>query len=141
MKNIMKYNIEDCKIVNLDKINNRKGNITIVESGVIEDIDIKRVYYLYDVPSGESRGGHAHKELRQIIAATSGSFNVILDDGKSKKNFHLNRPDHGLIIVPGIWREIYNFSSGSVCLVLASEVYKKEDYISSYLEFKEFVKL
>jgi hypothetical protein len=137
----MKYNIEDCKIVNLDKINNRKGNITIVESGVIEDIDIKRVYYLYDVPSGESRGGHAHKELRQIIVATSGSFNVVLDDGKSKRNFHLNRPDHGLIIMPGIWREIYNFSSGSVCLVLASEIYKKEDYISSYSEFKEFVKL
>ena len=99
---------------------------------------VKRCYYLYDVPGGEERGGHAHKELQQLIVAASGSFDVILDDGNIKRTISLNRPYYGLLVVPGIWRELNNFSSGSVCLVLASEVYKQEDYIRSYDEFLEW---
>ena len=98
---------------------------------------IKRVYYLYDVPGGEERGGHAHKNLFQLIVAASGSFDVVLDDGFEKKTIQLNRPYNGLIIVPGIWRELSNFSSGSICLVLASEVYKIKDYIRDYSLFKD----
>lgn len=136
----MKFNeskISDCQTIELPKIHNRAGNITAINE--IEDIPfkIKRVYYLYDVPGGEERGGHAHKNLHQLIVAASGSFDVVLDDGIEKKTIQLNRPYYGLIIVPGIWRELSNFSSGSICLVLASEVYKVNDYLREYSIFKE----
>ncbi|HPJ59349.1 MAG TPA: FdtA/QdtA family cupin domain-containing protein [Bacteroidales bacterium] len=119
----------------LIKIHNPAGNITIVQNGDFLPFDIKRVYYLYDVPGGSERGGHAHKELHQLIVAASGSFDVILDDGRKRKIVTLNRPNYGLIIVPGIWREIINFSSGGICLVLASEKYDPDDYIRRYKDF------
>ena len=109
-----------------------------VENSKTIPFDIKRVYYLYDVPGGESRGGHAHKELQQFIVAASGSFDVTVDDGQLKRTFTINRPYRGLLIVPGIWRELDNFSSGSVCLVLASTAYSADDYIRDYNEFKEY---
>jgi hypothetical protein len=121
----------------LAQIHNRAGNITIVQNGDFLPFDVKRVYYLYDVPGGSERGGHAHKELYQLIIAASGSFEVILDDGGRKKIINLNRPNYGLFVVPGIWREIVNFSSGAICLVLASEKYSKDDYIRDYDEFKK----
>ena len=135
----MKYlasDIYSCNVVELIKIHNPAGNITIVQNGDFLPFDIKRVYYLYDVPGGSERGGHAHKELHQLIVAASGSFDVILDDGSKKKIVTLNRPNYGLLIVPGIWREIVNFSSGAICLVLASEKYKTGDYIRDFAEFK-----
>jgi len=98
--------------------------------------EVKRIYYLYDIPGGEDRGGHAHKKLKQLIVAASGSFNVLLNDGLNKKVVTLNRPDYGLLVVPGIWRELMEFSSGAICLVLASEIYSERDYIRSYNEFK-----
>ena len=107
--------VYDCTIVHLDKHHHAKGNITVVENGITVPFDVRRAYYLYDVPGGESRGGHAHKELSQLIVAASGSFDVTLDDGNIKRTFTLNRPYQGLYIVPGIWRELNNFSSGSVC--------------------------
>jgi len=109
-----------------------------VQNNIEVPFEVKRCYYLYDVPGGEERGGHAHKELHQLIVAASGSFDVILNDGNIKRTISLNRPYYGLLVVPGIWRELNNFSSGSVCLVLASEVYKKEDYIRSYNDFLEW---
>jgi len=131
-----KNSVYDCVILPLNKIHNRAGNITIVEGNKNVPFDVKRIYYLYDIPGGEDRGGHAHKELRQLIVAASGSFNVLLDDGLNKKVVTLNRPDYGLLIVPGIWRELMEFSSGAICLVLASEIYSERDYIRSYNEFK-----
>jgi hypothetical protein len=131
----MKSRINDCVIVTLNKIHNRAGNITIVEGHKNVPFDLKRIYYLYDIPGGEDRGGHAHKELRQLIVAASGSFNVLLDDGTNKKVVTLKRPDHGLIIVPGIWRKLIEFSSGAICLVIASEVYDENDYIRNYADF------
>jgi hypothetical protein len=119
----------------MQKIQNRAGNITVVESNSSVPFSIKRVYYLYDVPAEEERGGHGHKELFQLIVATSGSFTIILFDGKTKRSFHLNNPNLGLLVVPGIWRELNNFSSGSVCLVLASMSYSEEDYIRSFDDF------
>jgi len=127
----------DCKLIELDKNHRDKGNITVVENGGIVPFDINRVYYLYDVPGGEERGGHAHKELYQILIAAGGSFDVVLDDGKEKRTVHLNRPYQGLKIVPGIWRELINFSSGATCLVLASHRYDEGDYIREYGEFIE----
>ena len=136
-----KSNVSDCRIVELDKHHSdRKGNLTVVENGVTLPFDVKRVYYLYDVPGGESRGAHAHRELEQLIIAASGSFTVTLDDGVSKRSFFLNRPYQGLYVKPGLWRDLGDFSSGAVCMVLASEVYKKEDYIRDYHEFIEFRK-
>lgn len=133
--------VYDCTIVNLDKHHsNRLGNITVVENGKTVPFDVKRCYYLYDVPGGESRGAHAHKELSQLIVAVSGSFTVTLDDGNVKRSFILNRPYQALYVVPGIWRDLDDFSSGSVCLVLASEVYQKEDYIRDYQEFLKLKK-
>ena len=132
--------VYDCSIVELDKHHHYKGNISVVENGNTIPFDVKRVYYLYDVPGGESRGGHAHKNLYQMIIAVSGSFCVTLDDGKKKRKFILNRPYQGLLVVPGIWRELDDFSSGSVCLVLASEKYDEKDYIRDYeifLKYKE----
>lgn len=128
----------DCVVLPLNKIHKRAGNITIVEGSINVQFDIKRLYYLYDIPGGEDRGGHAHKELMQLIVAASGSFDVLLDDGVNKKVVKLNRPDYGLHIVPGIWRELMEFSSGAICLVLASEVYLDSDYVRSYESFKHF---
>lgn len=130
--------IFDCSIIDLSKIKNDAGNITVVENGKNIPFDVKRIYYLYDVPGGESRGGHAHYELEQYIIAASGSFDVVLDDGENKKRVTLNRPNFALHIVPGLWRELDNFSSGSICMVLASEGYKEKDYIRSYVEFLKY---
>lgn len=137
----IKYNVFDCTMVELDRHHSdRKGNLTVVENGQTLPFDVKRVYYLYDVPGGENRGSHAHKELSQLIIAASGSFTVTLDDGKCKRSFFLNRPYQGLYVKPGMWRDLEDFSSGAVCMVLASEVYQKEDYIRDYQEFLEFRK-
>lgn len=134
-----KFNVYDCSIIELDRHHSdRKGNLTVVENGVTLPFDIKRVYYLYDVPGGESRGAHAHKELEQLVIAASGSFKVTLDDGKLKRTFFLNRPYQGLYIKPGMWRDLEDFSSGAVCMVLASEMYQAEDYIRDYQEFLRF---
>lgn len=127
--------IFDCSILELDKHNHEKGNISIVENGKEVPFDINRVYYLYDIPGGEDRGAHGHKELRQLIIAASGSFDIILDDGNVKRSITLNRPYIGLLVVPGIWREIINFSSGAICMVLASHNYDENDYIRDYIEF------
>ena len=127
------------KIIDIPKINNIKGNIGVVENDTIP-FDVKRVYYLFDVPSGTKRGGHAHKKLKQVILAISGSFDVVLKDGKSKEIITLNKPDKGLLIENNIWRELENFSSGSVCLVLASEEFSENDYIRSYMEYLSFLK-
>lgn len=134
-----KYNVFDCTMIELDKHHsNRKGNLTVVENGQTLPFDVKRVYYLYDIPSGENRGAHAHKDLSQLIIAASGSFTVTLDDGKCKRSFFLNRPYQGLYVKPGLWRDLDDFSSGAVCMVLASDVYMAEDYIRDYNEFIEF---
>ena len=126
-------------MIELDKHHSdRKGNLAVVENGITLPFDVKRVYYLYDVPGGESRGSHAHRELEQLIVAASGSFTVTLDDGKNKKSFFLNRPYQGLYVKPGLWRDLDDFSSGAVCLVLASEVYDSTDYIRDYQEFLNF---
>lgn len=134
-----RFNVFDCTMVELDKHHSdRKGNLTVVENGLTLPFDVKRVYYLYDVPGGETRGSHAHKELSQLIIAASGSFTVTLDDGHNKRSFFLNRPYQGLYVKPGMWRDLIDFSSGAVCMVLASDVYKTEDYIRDYNSFKEF---
>lgn len=136
-----KSKVYDCTIIELDKHHSdRKGNITVVENNETVPFEVKRTYYLYDIPGGEERGAHAHKELRQLIIAASGSFDVVLNDGNVKRTFTLNRPYQGLLVVPGIWRELNNFSSGSVCLVLASHSYEAEDYIRDYNEFLEYKK-
>jgi hypothetical protein len=124
--------IDRCAIIQLPKISDPRGNLTFVEGGEQIPFDIVRVYFLYDVPGGAQRGGHAHKELHQLIIAMSGSFDVILDDGSEKKRFHLNRSYYGLYVCPMIWRELDNFSSGSVCLVLASNRYDESDYYRDY---------
>ncbi|MDA9294639.1 FdtA/QdtA family cupin domain-containing protein [Flavobacteriaceae bacterium] len=130
-----KNTVFDCSIVDLSKVHSNVGNITIVENNDQLPFAVKRIYYLYDVPGGEDRGGHAHYELEQYIVAASGSFDVVLDDGKNKQKFTLNRPYLALHIVPGLWRELNNFSSGSVCLVLASHKYDEKDYIREYAEY------
>ena len=132
--------VYDCSVIDVSKIHNEAGNISVAENGENIPFNVKRVYYLYDVPSGEARGGHAHYELEQFIIAVSGSFDVILNDGRNKKRVSLNRPDLALHIVPGLWRELDNFSSGSICLVLASELYNENDYIRDYNEFKSLKK-
>ena len=125
----------DCKMVDLPKIADPRGNLSFIEGGNQIPFDIQRVYYLYDVPGGAERGGHAHKGLHQLIIAMSGSFDVLLDDGKEKKRFHLNRSYNGLYVCPMIWRELDNFSSGSVCMVLASNKYDENDYYRDYAGF------
>ena len=133
------FHVEDCSIMELDKHHSdRKGNLTVVENGTMFPFSTKRVYYLYDVPGGASRGSHAHKTLEQLIVAVSGSFRVSLDDGTNKKTFFLNRPYQGLYVRPGLWRDLEDFSSGAVCMVLASEVYQAEDYIRDYDAFLEY---
>ena len=134
---IVQSDIHNCNVVEMEKNHNPAGNITVYQNGSSQPFDVKRVYYLYDVPGGSERGGHAHKELYQLILAASGSFDVILDDARNKKIIQLNRPYYGILVVPGIWREIVNFSSGAICLVLASEKYSEEDYIRDYSEFRK----
>lgn len=131
----MKSSVYDCSVIPLSKIHNRAGNITIIEGEANIPFPVKRIYYLYDIPGGEDRGGHAHKELNQLIVAASGSFDVLLDDGQNKKIVTLNRPDYGLIVIPGIWRQLFEFSSGAICLVLASHKYEVTDYIRNYNDF------
>ena len=128
----------DCKLIDLHKISDRRGNLTVIEGNQDIPFDVKRVYYLYDVPGGESRGAHAHKALYQLIIAANGSFTVTLNDGKHKKAYNLNRSYYGLLVVPGIWRVLDDFSSGAVLLCLASEHYEEEDYIRNYKEFKKY---
>jgi len=135
MRNTSVY---DCSIIELNRHHHTKGNISVVENNQTIPFEVKRTYYLYDVPGGESRGGHAHKGLSQLIIAASGCFNVTLNDGNVKRTFTLNRPHQGLYVVPGIWRELDDFSSGSVCLVLASEKYETDDYIRDYNEFLKY---
>jgi len=127
------------KIIDIPKINNTRGNIGVIENDTIP-FDVKRVYYLFDVPSGAKRGGHAHKKLKQVLIAIAGSFDVVLKNGKSKEIITLNRPDKGLLIENNIWRELENFSSGSGCLVLASEEFSENDYIRSYKDYLSFIK-
>jgi hypothetical protein len=127
--------LSDCKLISLPKIQDPRGNLTFIEGGSHVDFEIRRVYYLYDVPGGASRGGHAHKALHQLIVALSGSFDALLDDGQEKKTFHLNRSYKGLYVCPMIWRELSNFSSGSVCMVLASNRYDEADYYRDYDQF------
>lgn len=134
-----KSSVYDCTIIELDKHHSvRKGNISVVENNRDIPFEVRRTYYLYDVPGGESRGAHAHKELSQLIVAASGSFTVTLDDGNVKRTFLLNRPYQGLYVVPGIWRTLDDFSSGSVCLVLASHGYDENDYIRDYDKFIKY---
>jgi hypothetical protein len=130
--------VYDSVILRLNKIHNRAGNITIVEGMKNIPFEIKRIFYLYDIPGGEARGGHAHKVLYQMIVAASGSFNVLVDDGSNRKVVTLNRPDYGLMVVPGTWSELFEFSSGAISLVLASEQYDESDYIRDYTEFKKY---
>lgn len=130
-----KTTVYDCPIIELSKNHREKGNLTVVNNGIEVPFDVKRCYFLYDIPGGESRGAHSHKALYQLIVAASGSFDVHLDDGKVKKTVTLNRPYQGLFVVPGIWRDLDNFSSGSVCMVLASEKYDAADYIRDYDKF------
>ncbi|HHH42499.1 MAG TPA: WxcM-like domain-containing protein [Gammaproteobacteria bacterium] len=127
--------LDNCKLVNFPVISDPRGNLTFIESGQHLPFEFKRVYYLYDVPGGSERGGHAHRNLSQVIIAMSGSFDVHLDDGRGKRSYHLNRSYYGLYICPMIWREIDNFSSGSVCMVLASDHFDESDYYRNHSEF------
>ena len=129
--------IDNCKIIDLPKISDYRGNLSFVESNNHIPFDINRIYYLYDVPGGAERGGHAHKELHQLIIAISGSFEVTLNDGKDSITYLLNRSNKGLYICPLIWRDLKNFTSGSVCLVLASDFYSEDDYFRDYNKFYE----
>lgn len=128
--------LNSCKIIELPRVQDHRGNLTYIEAGRHVPFEIKRTYYLYDVPGGASRAAHGHKKLHQLMVAMSGSFDVTLDDGKSKKVFHLNRSYYGLYIPPMMWRDLDNFSSGAVCMVLASDYYDEDEYIRSYDDFK-----
>jgi hypothetical protein len=133
-------NLDKCQIFDLPRINDRRGNLSFIEANRHVPFEIRRVYYLYDVPGGAERGGHAHKALHQLIIAMSGSFDIHLDDGHAKKTIHMNRSYYGLYVCPMIWREIDNFSSGAVCMVLASDYYDELDYYREYNDFVNDVK-
>lgn len=134
-----RYSVYDCGIITLDRHHSqRKGDISVIENGETIPFDVKRIYYLYDVPGGADRGGHAHKALYQLIVAASGAFTVVLDDGTNKKAYTLNRPYLGLLVKPGIWRTLTDFSGGSICMVLASELYSPDDYIREYEKFMKY---
>lgn len=136
---LKKFTVYDCGIIELDRHHSqRKGDISVVENGETVPFDVKRIYYLYDVPGGESRGSHGHRQLEQMIIAASGAFTITLDDGKAKRSFTLNRPYQGLFVKPGMWRTLDDFSSGSVCLVLASEKYDEADYLREYDDFVKY---
>ena len=138
----MNTTIHDCKLIDLPKISERRGSITPIYNGVHVPFDVSRVYYLYDVPGGENRGGHAHKKLNQLIVSVMGAFDVVLDDGQQKKTVRLDRAYNGLFVPEMIWRELENFSSGGICLVLASLPYDENDYIrdyDAYLKTKEYL--
>jgi len=135
----MRPTVNDCKLINLPKISERKGAITPIYGGEHVPFEIARVYYLYDVPSGENRGGHAHKELQQLVVSVMGAFDVVLNDGHEHKRVHLDRPNYGLYIPRMIWRELENFSSGGICLVLASAPYDETDYIRDYREYLKYI--
>jgi hypothetical protein len=132
--------LELCRIVELPRITDPRGNLTFIEGGRHVPFDVRRVYYLYDVPGGATRAGHGHRRLHQLMIAMSGSFDVTLDDGEAKRKYHLNRSYYGLYICPMIWRDIDNFSSGSVCMVLASDYFDEADYYREYADFLEAVK-
>lgn len=132
--------LDTCRVLDLPKIHEPRGNLTFIEGQRHVPFEIKRVYYLYDVPGGSERGGHAHRGLHQLIIAMSGSFDVVLDDTHERRTFHLNRSYFGLYVCPMIWRELENFSSGSVCLVLASNLYDEADYYRNYDEFRQAVR-
>lgn len=133
------YSVFDCSILEFDKHHSdRKGNLTVVENRKTLPFDVKRAYFMYDIPGGAERGAHAHKTLFQLIVAVSGSFSVTLNDGSISRTFTLNRPYQGLLVYPGMWRELNDFSSGSVCCVLASDLYDASDYIRDFQEFKRF---
>ncbi len=132
--------LSDCTLIDLPKISDPRGNLSFIEGGKHIPFEIKRVYYLYDVPGGSDRGSHAHKNLHQFIVAMSGSFDVVLDDGKETKRFHLNRSYYGLYVCPMMWRYLDNFSSGAVCMVLASSHYDEADYIRNYPDFISLTK-
>ena len=136
----MVFNVEDCEIIELPIVHNESGNITVLENQLNIPFDIRRVYYLYDVPMNAERGGHSHYELQQYVVAASGSFTFILDDGTNKKEVFLNHPNKALHIKQGIWREMKGFSSGSICLVLAPMEYTESDYIRDYTEFLNYRK-
>src|SRR5690606_27971413 len=129
-----KGKIDGVRIIHVPKIKDRRGNLSVIEKTVLP-FKIERVYYLYDIPSDAARGGHSHREQSEFLIAVSGSFDVVLNDGENKRKITLNKPDQGLLIIPGIWRELENFSSGSVCLVLSSGVFMETDYIRSYTKF------
>lgn len=129
--------IDQCRIIDFGKHHHANGNLTVVENSRQVPFDVKRVFYIYDVPGGEERGGHSHKQLQQVIVAMSGAFDVILDDGVNRRVVTLNRPYQGLLVAPGVWSKQENFSSGSVCLVLASDYYDESDYVRDYNEFKQ----
>lgn len=131
----MKKTVFECELIWLPKIGDRNGHITAVNNCQEIPFDVKRIFYLYDIPGGESRGAHAHKECHQFLVAASGAYEVLLDDGKVQRQVLLNRPDFGLHIPPGIWASEINFSSGSICLVLASEIYDADDYVRDYENF------
>jgi hypothetical protein len=132
--------VYDCNLIHLPQKGDRNGHITAVNNNEEIPFDVKRVFYLYDIPGGESRGAHAHKECHQFLVAASGSFEVLLDDGRTKRQVMLNRPDLGLQIPPGIWASEINFSSGSICLVLGSHAYNEDDYLRSYTDYLEYIK-
>jgi uncharacterized RmlC-like cupin family protein len=134
-----KISVFECNLLHLNKIGDRNGHITAINNEIEIPFGVKRIFYLYDIPGGESRGAHAHKECHQFLVATSGSFEVLLDDGITKRQVLLNRPDLGLHIPPGIWASEINFSSGSICLVLASHEYNEADYLRNYDEFLKYI--
>lgn len=130
--------VYDCALVELPRITSRAGSITVLQAGDNCPFDIKRAFYLYDIPGGARRGGHAHRELHQLIIAAGGSFDVLIDDGRNRRNVTLNRPYYGLHVVSGIWQELHNFSSGSICLCIASDDYSESDYLRDYAEFERW---